>query len=132
MHEWYGPQDELDEQQDEVIAEMLRKRERQGGIVIGYHGTSAANAREIEANGFKNHMSADGRSGVFAWDENWMTNAIYFGKDRAQRLGESEYAIIKVEMTKPEPDYAHGRAGEWKAWADTTKVLEVEYYSLTD
>jgi hypothetical protein len=132
IHEGFGPQFELEDDQYQAIDAMLQRKEKNHGVVIGYHGTSASRARMIEANGFENRVAVDQRTGVFAWDETMKDNAKSFGKDRAKKDGDSQYAVIVLEMTNPEPDYLQGRNGEWKAYADQTKVLSVQYYSVDE
>ena len=129
-NEGIGPQFELDDEQYDLIEKMLQTKEQNGGVVIGYHGTSASRAREIESTGFENKVAVDQRSGVFAWDEDMQENAINFGKSRAIKDGDSEFAIVRVEMTNPEPDYHQGRRGEWKAYADKVKILDIQFYSV--
>lgn len=93
-YEGIGPQFELEDHQYDVIEAMLRTKELNGGIVIGYHGTSATKAREIEANGFENKVAVDKRSGVFAWDESMKENATSFGKKRAEQDGDASHYYL--------------------------------------
>ncbi|HBQ50792.1 hypothetical protein A3B42_04050 [Candidatus Daviesbacteria bacterium RIFCSPLOWO2_01_FULL_38_10] len=116
-----GPQSQ---EQLDSLNRMIAKKERQGGVVKGYHGTSASLGREIMRGGFKDQRDAEGGFGIYFWDEEVANNARLYGQDKAKKLGESEYAVIEAELNDPRPDFLMGRP-QWVVNGDNANILNI-------
>lgn len=112
-----------------VYNELTGKLASQDGRIIGHHGTTAINARAIEANGFVDNTCEEGACGVWFADEETRGIAEVRAARKAQESGEREIAIITAELNHPSPD-ARGRK-QWLARAEQVEILNVEYRSLT-
>lgn len=111
----------------QMMNRMLVKKERQGGLVFGYHGTSAKRAREILAHGFKDHTCVEGGFGVHVWDDEFQSNAVFPGKNRAIEEDDSQYAVIRVRCREAAPDLLMGRP-QWLALAKNIEILDVQFF----
>ncbi|MBT5023153.1 hypothetical protein HOK51_02005 [Candidatus Woesearchaeota archaeon] len=107
----------------------LQRLRDQGGIAIGYHGTSGARARKIEAEGFENYVSIDGTVGVWFWDEQVKQNSELAGREKAKDEESLEYAIIKARLTTPQPDMIMGRP-QWRVPKNRIEILGIEYVKV--
>ena len=122
-----GPQTEEDLRR---FNDNLGRKAANGGIIIGYHGTSASIGKIIEESGFEDYTSVDGTVGVWFWEEGWRDNAISPGEKKANEQGDLEYAIIKAKLTNPAPDLSPFARPQWKANKDQIEILGVEYVPI--
>ncbi len=123
-----GPQSQ---EQLDSLNRMLAKKERQEGVVKGYHGTSASLGREIMEGGFNDQRDAEGGFGIYFWDEEVANNARWHGQDKAKKLGENEYVVIEAQLNDPRLDFLMGRP-QWVANRDNAKILNITYYKLEE
>lgn len=122
----------LTESQLKMLNYMIDKKILNNGIIIGYHGTSKTRAEQIIEKGFedRNDRKIVGESpGVFVWDEEFKGNATSPGKKAAIEDDDTEYALIKVKILNPEPDFKMGRP-QWKGLSKDITILGVEFYSI--
>lgn len=122
-----GPQTEEDLKR---FNDNLRRRNANGGIIIGYHGTSASIGKIIEESGFEDYTSVDGTVGVWFWEEECRNNAISPGETKAKIQGELKYAIIKAKLTNPAPDLSPLARSQWSANKDKIEILGIEYVPI--
>lgn len=110
---------------------MIAKKERQGGLVTGYHGTAESLAREIMEKGFENNRDIEGGYGVYFWDEEVSGNAREHGREKAKRLGEEVYAVIEAQLKNARPDLVMGRP-QWVTSAEDATIKNVIFYKLKE
>jgi hypothetical protein len=104
---------------------LRQKYIRNGGVIIGYHGTTSSNAEKIIDRGFKRTRNEEGKRGVSAWDAVVAPEAARFAEMRSADVGENDGGkIIRVQMTEPHEDEWFGRL-EWLADHKKTEVLQV-------
>jgi hypothetical protein len=106
---------------------MLKKKERQGGIVFGYHGTSATRAREIQQNGFQDARCVEGGFGVYFWDDDYPNNALAPARKKAEEDGDNQYAVIEARCTNARPDFLMGRP-QWLVNSGNIEILDIQFY----
>jgi hypothetical protein len=106
---------------------MIEKKERQGGIVYGYHGTSAKRAREIQQKGFQDTRCVEGEFGVYFWDDDYPNNALAPARKKAEEDGDNQYAVIKARCTNARPDFLMGRP-QWLVNSGDIEILDIQFY----
>ena len=107
---------------------MIRKKERQNGMLEGFHGTSASRARAALENGFVDQRCVEGEIGIWFHDDKLPRNAHLHGQDKAREDGETEYAVIKARSMESRLDL-RGRP-QWVAPAKSLEILSVEFFKL--
>lgn len=125
---------------DETLARLhnvnriMAQRDRNGGVAIGAHGTSATRAAQILVVGFEDCVPERGgfqdQRGVYFWDEEYANNAFMPGRQRAQEDGDDSFAVILARLCRPSPDYVRYRP-QWRALARDVTITEVRYYDLS-
>lgn len=120
-----GPQSQ---REIDGLNEMIAKKERQQGVLEGFHGTSASRARSIQETGPENYRCVEGEFGVWFHDDEKKGNAQLHGIDKAREDGDSQYAIIRARSAEARPDL-RGRP-QWIAAADKLEILSVEFFDL--
>lgn len=107
---------------------MREKKEAQGGIARGFHGTSALRARAMELTGkFNNYTCILGMYGVHFHDEDRGDNAHAHGRYKAQDDKDNQYAVMEVSSPAAVPN---GYPYQWIAHAESITILNVKYYNL--
>lgn len=116
------------------VNRLMAKLDRNGGIAIGAHGTSATCAAQILVGGFEDRVPKRGgfkdQRGVYFWDEEYADNASIPGRQRAQEEGDDSFAVVWARLYRPSPDYKQYRP-QWRALACDVTITEVRYYDLS-
>lgn len=112
----------------EIIKQLEAKLARGGGVVRGFHGTSASNAKAIERVGLTNQLCVEGETGVWFWDEDVAQNAAYNAQRKARETGDSQGAVIEGNLRHPRPDQK-GRK-QWLANASDVEITGIKYMNL--
>lgn len=119
----------------ELYRRRIEKLERQGGIVLGEHGTSASKGCIIRSEGFKDFVDREIRprgeivSGVWFWDSDEVPRAAHTnGVARAKEFHEDEYAIVYARLTNPIPDFKN--RPQWFVTADRIEIIKIDFHRL--
>lgn len=125
----YGPlkrQDYPSELTVRKLSENLRRKQENGGVIFGYHGTSATEGRVIETNGFSHYSCAEIYT-VWFWEEQWKDNAIIDGEKKAIGRGDTKYTIIYARLKDPIPDLSPQALPKWVSTREKIQFKGIEY-----
>ncbi len=99
---------------------MKTELQRNGGQVIGFHGTTRDAAKSIAESGFENRRNIEGGWGVSAWASVAAMRAADFADNRAGGSGEG--VVIILELHNPTYDKRYGRL-EWLGLAGSVRFI---------